>query len=140
MRSSARFLPWAAALAISAASCSKPIELPAPDPEGKDMVAGAIVGAAETSGGIRLYKIIHVDDYPLPIGHELQMIAYEPKVNTFEDGAKLWTKERARVKVKVPHLSSMKHIFIKRDHRVLANEPVTEDDLAAWKKGKRTAP
>jgi hypothetical protein len=128
-------LTLAAVAALGVASC-KPKELPAPDPEGKDMVEGAVVGAAETTGGIRLYKIVHVDDYPLPIGHELHMIAYEPKVNTFEDGAKLWTKERARVKVAMPYLSSMKHLFIKRDHRVLASEPVTEDEQAAWKKAK----
>lgn len=135
MRPSALFLTCAAIAAIGVASC-KPKELPPPDPGGADMVVGAVVGAAETTGGIRLYKIVHVDDYPLPIGHELHMIAYEPKVNTFEDGAKLWTRERERVKVAMPYLSSMKHIFTKRDHRVLTVEPVTEDEQAAWKKAK----
>src|SRR6185312_3811304 len=66
---------------VAAVGC-KAEPLPAPDPRGKDLVAGAVVAAAtsaETTPGIRTYKILHVDDYPDPIGYNLHLAAYDPK-------------------------------------------------------------
>ena len=45
------------------------------DPAGKDIVEGAVIAAQEAVGGVRLYKVTHVDDYPDPIGYEYHMIA-----------------------------------------------------------------
>src|SRR5689334_16689208 len=64
--------------------------LPPPDPKGKDLVEGAVVAAvttAEKTPGIRTYKILHVDDYPDPVGYNLHLAAYDPKAATFEEAA-----------------------------------------------------
>ncbi len=106
------------------------------DPQGKDLVKGAIVAAAESSGGIRLYKIIHVDDYPPPIGTELHMIAYDPKVDSFQDAAIVW-KRKQGVKVILDHVHVQLQPFLSRDHRVLLVEPVIDEELVAYKKSKR---
>lgn len=94
------------------------------DPEGKDMVEGAIVAAQESSGGYRLYKVTHVDDYPDPIGYEFDMIAYEPKGTSLEDAARLW--KQGAVKVALEHLQVRLVHFGPRDHRVIAFEKVTD--------------
>lgn len=106
------------------------------DPEGKDLVKGAVVAAAESSGGIRLYKIVHVDDFPPPIGTELHMIAYDPKVSSFQDAALLW-KRKQGIQVALEHVHVQLQPFLQRDHRALFVEPVTEEELAPYKKSKR---
>src|SRR5687768_15954171 len=97
----------AAALVLAGAACQDHT-LPPPDPTGNDLVKGAVVAATEASGGIRLYKIVHVDEYPPPLGVELHMIAYEPKAKTFEDASKLWRKEKERLKVALDYMAVMR--------------------------------
>lgn len=109
---------------------NKPI--PPPDPEGKDIVPGAIVAAEELGNGIRLYKVQHVDDYPKPMGPEYHMIAYEPKAKTFEEAREMWQDHK--VKVVLDHIFVRGVNFLPRDHRVLMVEPVTEEELAPYKK------
>ena len=65
------------------------------DPAGKDIVEGAVIAAQESIGGVRLYKVTHVDDYPDPIGYEYHMIAYDPKCDTLEIAAKTWKDHKA---------------------------------------------
>jgi len=137
-----RSIALAAALLVGglllAPACDEPPP-PVPassDPQGKDLVKGAVVAAAESSGGIRLYKIVHVDDYPPPIGTELHMIAYDPKVDTFQDAALLW-KRKQGLKIIVDHVHVQISPFLTRDHRVLLQEPVTDEELAPYKKSKR---
>lgn len=106
------------------------------DPKGKDLVKGAVVAAAESSGGIRLYKIVHVDDYPPPIGYELHMIAYDPKAPTFEEAAKLW-KKKDGLKVALDHVHVQITPFLQRDRRVLLVEPVTDEEMKPYLRSKR---
>jgi hypothetical protein len=125
-------------LALAAPGCShKPNGLTVPassDPNGKDMVEGAILAAVEKGSGVRLYKIVHVDDYPNPIGWEFHMIAYEPKGATFEEAAKLW--ETKAVKIAMSHVWVRWVNFKERDHRILGVEPVTESERATWARNK----
>src|SRR5690348_8182076 len=80
-------------------ACKRDMPVPsASDPDGKDLVKGAVVAAAESSGGYRLYKIIHVDELPEPAGPEYHMIAYDPKTPTLQDAANLWKYKRGDVK------------------------------------------
>ncbi|MEO7329671.1 MAG: hypothetical protein ABI193_13915 [Minicystis sp.] len=104
------------------------------DPEGKDLVEGAVVAAEEQVGGMRLYKLIHVDDYPDPIGWEYHFVAYDPKAPTFEEAAKLWASRA--VKVANPHIEVRQVFFLPRSHRVLAVEPVTEAERSAYLKAR----
>lgn len=104
------------------------------DPEGKDLVKGAVVAAAESSGGIRLYKVVHVDDYPKPLGWELHMLAYDPKAKTFEDAAALWKK--GGMKVAHDHVQVQLVSFLPRDHRVLKVEPVTDEESKPYLKAR----
>jgi hypothetical protein len=114
-------------------SCSeKP--LPAPDPTGKDLVAGAVIAAEEKNGGYRLYKMQHVDDYPEPIGWEYNMIAYEPKGTSFEDARRLWKDKK--VTIALDHIQVRASNFLTRDHRVIVVEPLTPEELAPWKKSQ----
>ncbi|MRG95959.1 hypothetical protein [Polyangium spumosum] len=122
----------------SVAACNRDVPVPASsDPEGKDLVTGAVVAAAESSGGVRLYKIVHVDDYPEPAGPEYHMIVYEPKAPTFQDAANMWKYKRNEVTVKLDHIFVRLVNFGKRDHRVLFVEPVTDEEKAPYLKARR---
>lgn len=127
-------------LATTAAlpACSRDVPVPsASDPQGKDLVEGAVVAAAESTGGIRLYKIVHVDDYPEPAGPEYHMIAYDPKTQTFQEAANLWKHRRGDVKVALDHIFVRMVGFLPRDHRVLFVEPVTDEEKAPYLKARR---
>ena len=77
-----------AALAVAACNSAPPVPTSS-DPDGKDLVEGAVVAATESAGGVRLYKIVHVDDLPEPLGYEYHLIAYDPKAGSFEEAARL---------------------------------------------------
>jgi len=97
------------------------------DPEGKDLVVGAIVLATAKEGGVRIYKIKEVNYFPPPVGDELVMIAFAELGNDFEHAAKLW-KQR-KLSVVVANVRVQQHMFHRnRDYRVIATEPVTEQD------------
>lgn len=100
------------------------------DPQGKDLVEGAIVTAQEQAGGYRLYKILHVDELPEPIGIEYHLLAYDPKADTIEASARLW--KQGQLKVALDHFEIRQMHFIKRDHRVLGVEPVTDAEKAPY--------
>src|SRR5262249_55888799 len=123
---------WILVLALAftpALGCrSDPPEPPASDPEGKDLVKGAIVAAVEKDGKYRLYKIIQVDDLPAPMGTEYHMIAYDPTVSTFREAAAL--EKRGGKKVMFEHLIVRQMHFMPREHRVVAVEPVTDEEFA----------
>jgi hypothetical protein len=110
------------------------------DPAGKDIVEGAVIAAQEKMGGIRIYKVTHVDDYPDPIGYEYHMIAYDPKCDSFEAAAKTWKAHKATPMF--DHLVVREVSFLPRDHRVLFVEPLTQEELATYTKSRdgRTAP
>jgi hypothetical protein len=116
------------------ASVSAPPVPASSDPEGKDLVEGAVVAAEEQVGGMRLYKLVHIDDYPDPIGWEYHFIAYDPKAPTFEEAAKLWAEKKT--KVANPHIEVRQVFFLPRRHRVLAVEPVTEAERSAYLKAR----
>ena len=122
----------AGALALVAA-CKR--QLPPPDPDGKDLVAGAIVAATETVGGIRLYKITQLDPIPDPAGDEYHMVAYDPKATSWEDAAALYRDKR--LKVALPHILVRKVLFMTRDHRIVGAEAVTDDEKLAIRKSQR---
>lgn len=125
-------------LAGLAASCEEqPPPVPASsDPQGKDLVKGAVVAAAEAAGGIRIYKIIHVDDYPDPIGYQLHMIAYDPKVATFQEAAAL--RKKGGMTVALDWMTVAMAPFLKRDHRVIAVESVTDAERAPYERAKNS--
>lgn len=125
-------------LSGAAAGCHRDAPVPASsDPTGKDLVEGAVVAAVESSGGVRLYKIVHADDYPEPAGAEYHMIAYDPKVVTFQDAANLWKFRRQETKVTLNHILVRMVNFIKRDHRVLVVEPVTDAEKEPYLKSRQ---
>jgi len=114
-------------------ACKRDAPVPATsDPEGKDIVEGAVLAAAESSGGYRLYKVVHVDDLPDPAGAEYHMIAYDPKTPTLQDAANLWKYKRGDVKVAIDHILVRLVNFGKRDHRTLFVEPVTDEEKAPY--------
>jgi hypothetical protein len=124
-------------LSATAVGCHRDAPVPtSSDPTGKDLVEGAVVAAVEASGGVRLYKIVHADDYPDPAGPEYHMIAYDPKVVSFQDAANLWKFKRGEVKVTLNHILVRMVNFIKRDHRVLTVEPVTDEEKAPYLKSR----
>jgi hypothetical protein len=119
-------------------ACSRDAPVPSAfDPQGKDLVKGAVVAAAESNGGIRLYKIVHVDDYPEPAGTEFHMIAYDPKTQTFQEAANLWKHRRGDVKVALDHLFVRLVNFSKRDRRVLVVESVSDEEMQPYLKSLR---
>jgi hypothetical protein len=96
------------------------------DPEGKDLVEGAIVAAFEKDGGVRLYKVKKVNFFPPPMTDELVMVAFNEKANDFQHASDLW--RRRKFTVAVADVRVQRHMFRTRDYRVLANEPVTASD------------
>jgi hypothetical protein len=126
------------ALLLVGASCDSQPPIPPPDPEGKDLVAGAIIAAKEKTGGIRVYKMVHVDDYPPPIGHEFHMVAYNPIAPTFEEARRL--HKTKGLTVVLDHILVRKVLFMPRDHRVIAQEAVTEQEQAVLRRSRRQYP
>jgi hypothetical protein len=123
------------ALGLLLAACNKP--LPPPDPNGKDIVEGAVVAAvttAEKEPGVRTYKVVHVDDYPEPIGHNYHLIAYDPKASSFEEARDI--RARGSMKVVMGHVEVRAFDFLKRDHRVIAKEAVTNEERAPYEKSR----
>ena len=57
------------------------------------------------------------------------MIAYEEKADSFEQAVQLWSK--GRLTVALPKVRVAKHRFVRRDHRVLVREEVSERELGA---------
>lgn len=92
-------------------------------------MVGAVVAAEEKGDGVRLYKVVEINWFPDPVGEELVMIAYQPKAKTFDESARLW--DRGRLTVALPKVRVAKHMFLRRDHRVLAREEVTERESNA---------
>lgn len=107
-------------------------------PEGEDIVVGAVLAATETSGGVRLLKVVFVDDYPKPLDYEFHMVAFDPKANTWEEAARMW-KDR-QVNVIIPHFTVRRIDFLVRDYRVLFKEPVTPEEQAAYEASKPKYP
>jgi hypothetical protein len=128
----------AIALALAPAIGCRNNDPPVPaasDPEGKDLVKGAIVAAAEKDGKYRLNKIIWVDDLPPPMGHEYHLIAYDPVVDSYQEAAAL--QKKGTKTVALDHIL-VRHVhFIKRDHRVIAHEPVSEEEFAIYQRSRR---
>jgi hypothetical protein len=101
------------------------------DPQGNDLVAGAIVAAVDTrSGGVQIYKLVELNDFPPPLGTELVLNAYAPKTSDFKEAARLW-RRRASLAISLPRVRVYKHMFLTRDYRVLAVEPVSSADRNA---------
>ena len=124
------------ALAALASACGKGGDAAPPvpassDPEGNDLVVGAVIAAAEPSGGYRLNKLIAVEPYPPPLSPELHLIAYNPKGSTYEEAARI-RRKKASVSIVLDHVEVRKIDFIKRDHRVLLVEPVTDAEKAPY--------
>lgn len=126
-----------ALLLAAVAGCSNN-PIPPPDPKGKDIVVGAVVAAAtsaEKEPGIRTYKVVHVDDYPEPVGYNYHLIAYDPKAPSFEQAREI--RQRGHMKVVMPHFEVRAVDFLKRDHRVIAVEPVTAEELAPYERARK---
>ncbi|AUX40759.1 hypothetical protein SOCE26_021600 [Sorangium cellulosum] len=131
-------------IALAAAVCAGALTLapacdrgapPVPetsDPTGKDLVVGAVVAATEKSGGVRLYKIVEVEDMPEPFGRDLHMIAYEPKAKTFQEAAEL--RRKGGMTVLHDHMMVRLVNFMKRDHRVISHEPISDEERAPYAK------
>lgn len=102
------------------------------DPKGEDLVQGAVIAAVESNGGVRINKIVHVDDLPPPLDYELHMIAYDPKAPSFEDAARQWKNKDAELKVIVPHFLVRRVDYLTRDYRVIAKEKVTPEERAPY--------
>jgi hypothetical protein len=126
----AALIALCAALLACKTDANKTLPVPASsDPDGKDLVAGAIVAAFEKNAGVRLYKVIAVQYFPPPMTDELVMIAYNEKGNDFQEAAALWHK--GRLTVALPEVRVYRHMFRTRDYRVLTSEPVTDADRSA---------
>lgn len=123
------------ALASGLSACKEP-PLPMPAPDGKDIVAGAVLAATESSGGIRLYKVVHVDDFPQPIGFEYHLIAFEPKAADWESVRPLWRQKKQKLTVFKDHVLVRKLNWLKRDYRVVTVEPVTPDDKVGYERDR----
>ncbi|WP_438027989.1 hypothetical protein [Sorangium sp. So ce233] len=131
MRSIALAVAVCAGTLTLAPACDRAPPVPeTSDPTGKDLVVGAVVAAAEKTGGIRLYKIVEVEDLPPPFGRDLHMIAYDPKVQTFQEAAEL--RRKGEMTVAKDHMTVRLVNFMPRDHRVISNEPVSDEERAPY--------
>lgn len=107
-------------------------------PKGEDLTVGTVLAATETSGGVRLNKIVFVDDYPPPLDYEFHMIAYDPKATSWEEAARMWKQKQ--VSVIVPHFTVRRIDFLTRDYRVLFKEDVTPEEKAPYEASKTRYP
>jgi hypothetical protein len=129
------FLAALALCALVSGGCKradpeKTLPVPASsDPDGKDLVEGAIVAAVEKSGGVRLYKITEVVYFPPPMSEELVMLAYHEKGNDFTEAARIWQK--GGLTIAGAQVRVYRNMFRSRDYRVLTHQPVTDADKSA---------
>lgn len=117
----------AAGLALA---CDKPLAPPAEG--GADIVKGAVLAAGEAPSGVRLYKVIAIEDLPPPAGDELHMLAFEPKTTTFEEARALWRSGKAKL-VK-DNVTARKVLFVKRDYRVVDVEGITPEERQGYER------
>ncbi len=119
-------------------SCDGTPTIPASsDPTGKDLVEGAVVAMvsdADGTPGYRIYKVLHVDDYPQPVGTNLHLEVFDPKMPGYPELAR--ARKRGQLSVLLPHFEIRLVDFIGRDHRVLDVEPLTKAETAAYEKGR----
>ncbi|MEZ4306759.1 MAG: hypothetical protein R3F14_01740 [Polyangiaceae bacterium] len=108
------------------------------DPNGADIDEGVVLAATEESGGIRLIKVLHVDDFPKPLDWEYHMMAFEPKAQTWEEAARLWKDKK--VKIVLKRFTVRRTNFLTRDYRVLFKEPLTAEEREIYEASKRTYP
>ncbi|MBK8252178.1 MAG: hypothetical protein IPK82_05860 [Polyangiaceae bacterium] len=108
------------------------------DPKGADLEAGVVIAATEASGGVRLNKILHVDDFPPPLDYEFHMMAFDPKANSWEEAANMWKNKQVNVIIK--HFTVRRSDFLTRDYRVLFKEPLTAEEKQIYEASKRTYP
>ena len=95
------------------------------DPQGNDLVEGAVVIATEKGGGVRIYKIREIKWFPNPMGEYLVMMAFDPKAEDFNGASKAWS--RGGLTVALATMEVAKHNFVKnRDYRVIATEKFTD--------------
>ncbi|MBI4950580.1 MAG: hypothetical protein HY908_00965 [Myxococcales bacterium] len=109
------------------------------DPEGKDLVEGAVVAATEKTGGIRILKVMEVNFFPPPMGDEIVFTAFKEMANDFQHASDLWTTRRGKglMTVEMTKIRVQRQQFRQRDYRVIAAEPVTpEEKLAAPDAGR----
>ncbi len=141
-----RLFRMAAVLLALAAGCKSEAKKTPPvpassDPEGKDLVEGAIVAAVESGaavkqpGRIRLYKVVQVLWYPPPMPDYVAMIAYAETAGSYDEAAAMWQK--GGLSIINPRVEVARNMFRVRDYRVLANEPVTAADKSAKADTKR---
>jgi hypothetical protein len=105
------------------------------DPDGNDLKVGAIVVAfEEPSKSYRLYKIKEVNFFPPPMSDELVMVAFAETGNDFQHASDLWRKRD--LTVAVANARVQRHMFLKRDYRVLEYEAVSDADKALEAKQK----
>ena len=105
------------------------------DPGGNDLKVGAIVVAfEEPSKSYRLYKIKEVNFFPPPMSDELVMLAFAETGNDFQHASDLWRKRD--LTVAVANVRVQRHMFLKRDYRVLEYEAVSDGDKALEAKQK----
>jgi hypothetical protein len=105
------------------------------DPDGNDLKIGAIVVAfEEPSKSYRLYKIKEVNFFPPPMSDELVMLAFAETGNDFQHASDLWRKRD--LTVALANVRVQRHMFLKRDYRVLEYEAVSDADKALEAKQK----
>lgn len=104
------------------------------DPDGRDLVPGAIVaafekGAAVKREAVRLYKVVDSIYFPPPMSDELVLIAYEETSPDFQTAAARFAS--GKLTIAAPQVRVQRHMFRMRDYRVLTNLPVTDADRSA---------
>ena len=125
-----------AALALAPAACGRnggPPPAASSDPEGKDLVEGAVVAAVEKTGGVRILKVVEVVYFPPPVGDELVMTAYDEMARDFQHASDLWATRRPskQMTVALTKVRVHRQNFARRDYRIIANEAVTEEEKLA---------
>ena len=97
------------------------------EPEGKDLIPGAIVLALdEKRKAVRIYKVVSFQYFPPPVGDELVMIAFNEMGNDFRHASDLW--QQRKLTVAMPRVKVQRQMFAGRKYRVIHHEPVSEAD------------
>jgi hypothetical protein len=89
----------------------------------------------EPSGAVRLYKVTHVDDYPLPVDYLFHLIVYEPTAPSFEAARALWA--RGDAKVLKPNIQVRRPDWAKRSYRVVKVESLTTAERDTYESAQR---
>jgi len=108
------------------------------DPQGKTWSRAQSSPRRRGAAANRLYKIVHVDDYPDPIGYEYHFIVYSRRPTSLVEAAKFW--RQGTVHVELDHIEVRQLEFMRATTASSRSRRSPRPRWAPYNKARRSYP